>query len=470
MYSVTACDFPEATLLPAGCAYETCVIPAWVVNGQNIPECTVTYTYYPEPSYYPEPYPWTSTYYDNGTPVISIINNISINIVTPTGSVYVPGGGSVAPTGTTEPTGPGGVEPTSNAFLLAASDGSIGVIADNVIEFVAADSTAATSFAGFLLNGGDLTDTNGNVGKIDDTALLAGSSEISFQTALARMLFRRADNTTATANGTLSFDFTSTGVFEAFYNSERLYFSICPPAYALKVSLSMDAGNCTSVTIVKKALGSTSTSTSATGTTTTPNTATGSTTSPTTTPTTSPTGTATGTTTTPTTSPTTTGSVPTDFADAMVYWHNQYRALHGVPNVTWNQTLADYAANYATECSTSHSGSPNYGENLAYGGYTNPSYYIYLWYDEIKNYDFSNPGFSKTTGHFTQVVWKDSIQIGCGWVTSCAGTLGSDYPNYLACEYYPYGNVDGEYASEVPAPISNATPPVPGTLSFHEYN
>ena len=27
----------------------------------------------------------------------------------------------------------------------------------------------------------------------------------------------------------------------------------------------------------------------------------------------------------------------------MVYWHNQYRALHGVPNVTWNATLAQYA-------------------------------------------------------------------------------------------------------------------------------
>ena len=98
---------------------------------------------------------------------------------------------------------------------------------------------------------------------------------------------------------------------------------------------------------------------------------------------------------------------------------------------------------------------------MAYGGYTNPAYYVYLWYSEISSYNFSNPGFSKSTGHFTQVVWKDSIQIGCGWVSNCAGTLGADYPYYLACEYYPYGNVDGEYATEVPKPISNASPPVP---------
>jgi uncharacterized protein YkwD len=147
----------------------------------------------------------------------------------------------------------------------------------------------------------------------------------------------------------------------------------------------------------------------------------------------------------------------------MVYWHNQYRALHGTPDVIWNDTLATYAANYATECSSSHSGSPYYGENLAYGGYSNPSYYIYLWYNESGLYNYNSPGFSLTTGHFTQVVWAASLQIGCGWVNSCAGTLGSDYPNYLACEYYPYGNVDGEYTTNVPRPINNDPAPIPGT-------
>jgi hypothetical protein len=36
------------------------------------------------------------------------------------------------------------------------------------------------------------------------------------------------------------------------------------------------------------------------------------------------------------------------------------------------------------------------------------------WYGEVSAYDYSNPGFSGNTGHFTQVVWKNSIALGCG--------------------------------------------------------
>jgi len=411
------------------------------------------------------PYQWTSTAWQNGIPVISVINNISINIVEQTQTVYAPGG---APTGqpTTAPSGPSPTGPgapttpapssTPSVFVLAANDGTVGIVQAGTIEFVASDSSLITPANGLILTGSSLTDANGNVGKVNEADLIAGGASISFAATNARMLFRR-DNGTGTANVTLTWDFTPAGVLEAFYNNAPVYFSVCPPGDTLKISLSSDAGNCTSITLVRKTPTPVSTTTAGNSDTSLPTTAPG--TSPTEAPTTSPT------TTEPTTSPTST-SVPTDFADAMVYWHNQYRSLHGVPPVTWNQTLADYAANYATQCSTQHSGSPYYGENLAYGGYTNPSYYIYLWYDEIKNYNFSDPGFSTTTGHFTQVVWKDSVQIGCGWVTSCGGTLGSDYPNYLACEYYPYGNVDGEYATEVPAPTSTNIP-VPGMFLFH---
>jgi len=40
------------------------------------------------------------------------------------------------------------------------------------------------------------------------------------------------------------------------------------------------------------------------------------------------------------------------------------------------------------------------------------------WYDRINNpgYDFDKPGYYNNpgTGHFTQIVWKDSCKIGCG--------------------------------------------------------
>lgn len=41
------------------------------------------------------------------------------------------------------------------------------------------------------------------------------------------------------------------------------------------------------------------------------------------------------------------------------------------------------------------------------------------WYDEIWDYNFLS-GTSvngKATGHFTQIVWKDSTKLGCGHAT-----------------------------------------------------
>lgn len=38
-----------------------------------------------------------------------------------------------------------------------------------------------------------------------------------------------------------------------------------------------------------------------------------------------------------------------------------------------------------------------------------------MWYDEVKAYDYNKPGFSLETGHFTQVVWKNSTKLGFGF-------------------------------------------------------
>jgi len=51
-------------------------------------------------------------------------------------------------------------------------------------------------------------------------------------------------------------------------------------------------------------------------------------------------------------------------------------------------------------------------------------------------------------------------------VNQCQDALGSSFPNYLTCEYYPYGNVDGEFAEEVLPPITSDPIPVPGMSPF----
>lgn len=139
-------------------------------------------------------------------------------------------------------------------------------------------------------------------------------------------------------------------------------------------------------------------------------------------------------------------STSSDFATAMLNEHNAKRELHtNTPDLTWSDTLATYAQNYADEydCSgaLTHSGG-SYGENLALGYGTTGA--VDAWYNEISSYDFSNPGFSSSTGHFTQVVWKSTSQVGCG-----IKTCGNEWGDYIVCSYESAGNVIGYFAENV---------------------
>ncbi|QLQ78501.1 hypothetical protein HG537_0A07480 [Torulaspora globosa] len=152
-----------------------------------------------------------------------------------------------------------------------------------------------------------------------------------------------------------------------------------------------------------------------------------------------------------TTSSTTSSSTPSssslpDFASTILNAHNSKRSLHqNTPSLSWSNELATYAQNYADkyDCSgtLTHSGGP-YGENLALGYDVTGS--VDAWYNEIKSYDYNNPSFSSSTGHFTQVVWKSTTQVGCG-IKQCNNAWGS----YIICSYNPAGNMIGDFANNV---------------------
>ena len=78
------------------------------------------------------------------------------------------------------------------------------------------------------------------------------------------------------------------------------------------------------------------------------------------------------------------------------------------------------------------------GQNLSYktGAELTPQNVADMWYGEIKKYDFSNPGFSSNTGHFTQMVWAETTHIGVGRVVRGNTT-------YVVANYTPPGNVQG---------------------------
>ncbi|ORY74504.1 CAP domain-containing protein, partial [Leucosporidium creatinivorum] len=132
------------------------------------------------------------------------------------------------------------------------------------------------------------------------------------------------------------------------------------------------------------------------------------------------------------------------FAQQAVDAHNAVRSTHHAPDVTWDDSLASYADDWAHGCDFEHSGGPH-GENLfavfpAQDQLTDPTDGIKSWASEESSYDYNNPGFSMDTGHFTQLVWVGTTKIGCSLVACDSAGM-----SILVCEYEEFGNMGGEY-------------------------
>lgn len=131
---------------------------------------------------------------------------------------------------------------------------------------------------------------------------------------------------------------------------------------------------------------------------------------------------------------------PQDYVSA----HNQARQAVSVGPVQWDARLAAYAQSYAdrlrVDCRLVHSGGP-YGENLAMGsGDLSGVRAVNLWVSEKANYYYPTNTCNGVCGHYTQVVWRKSVRIGCG-KARCdnGGTI-------ISCNYDPRGN----YVNEKP--------------------
>jgi glioma pathogenesis-related protein 2 len=112
-----------------------------------------------------------------------------------------------------------------------------------------------------------------------------------------------------------------------------------------------------------------------------------------------------------------------EFATEHLNVHNAYRSEHGCPPLKLDKKLSGFAQSWATRLAQQraieHRPNNNYGENLYMKGGQPPPVVngrmpVAAWYDEIKGYTFGESGFSPQTGHFTQVVWKETTKLGVG--------------------------------------------------------
>lgn len=166
-----------------------------------------------------------------------------------------------------------------------------------------------------------------------------------------------------------------------------------------------------------------------------------------------------------------------DTARSILAYTNAKRVT--APNtspLTWSNdlaTLAQTRANYNLNdsvskktlslthgdlCLGSGSQCPNVGQNLAIetGGTAASAAKNSVdgWYNEKSLWDRSKgDAFLSPAGHYTQLMWKDTTQVGCA---IASGTLNGQPLYSTACNYSPYGNVAGKFTTNVAAPL---TPP-----------
>lgn len=158
------------------------------------------------------------------------------------------------------------------------------------------------------------------------------------------------------------------------------------------------------------------------------------------------------------TSKTNDNAVSNQFVQEGVKSHNNYRSMHDAPAMKVAQDLVDYAQNYANKLAEidqmKHSNctlpsGERVGENLYCYWSSDKTALptaddaVKSWYDEIKDYNFNSPGFAMNTGHFTQVVWKGSVELGMAWAKASSGTT------YVVANYRPAGNMMGAFEGNV---------------------
>ncbi|XP_052831402.1 uncharacterized protein LOC106867642 isoform X1 [Octopus bimaculoides] len=136
--------------------------------------------------------------------------------------------------------------------------------------------------------------------------------------------------------------------------------------------------------------------------------------------------------------------------------HNKYRHQHNSPPLHLSEQLSKmaqkWAESVAKESYISYSSQlyrgQQIGQNIVFrwtkqGAAFSGSEVADLWYSQVKNFDFSHYKHRMDTGHFTQLVWKNSQYIGIGKAGNSVGAVA------VVVFYFPAGNIQEELQDNV---------------------
>ena len=144
---------------------------------------------------------------------------------------------------------------------------------------------------------------------------------------------------------------------------------------------------------------------------------------------------------------------PQKFRSEALERHNYYRSLHHSEPLTLSSELTKYAQDFATEMANrnkeDHSDCVLNGKNLRENVYSNEKYFTGKemtdeFYREIVNYDFTKGECEPQAARFTQLVWKETKEVGFGIAKNeQTGKI------FAVANYYPNGNGLGQFKDNV---------------------
>jgi pathogenesis-related protein 1 len=131
------------------------------------------------------------------------------------------------------------------------------------------------------------------------------------------------------------------------------------------------------------------------------------------------------------------------FAREMLAAHNAVRAAVQVPALAWSEKLAAVAQAWANTLFErrrfEHRPNSPYGENLfeSSGPQSTPAEVTDDWATEADDYDYKANSCRGVCGHYTQLVWRGTREVGCAAAQGAGRQI-------VVCEYDPPGNRQGQ--------------------------